>query len=51
VRRDWGDRITLIMIADGLSETVIFEVRTEGNGGCSVNRKRLSGSQAYRLMC
>ena len=52
VRRDWGDRITLIMIADGLSETVIFEVRTEGNGGCSINRKkRLSGSQAYRLMC
>ena len=52
VRRDWGDRITLIMNADGLSETVIFEVRTEGNGGCSINRKkRLSGSQAYRLMC
>ena len=51
--RHWGDRITLdIMIADGLSGTVIFEVRTEGNGGSSVNRKkRLSGSQAYRLMC
>ena len=48
MRRDWGDRITLTMIADGLSETVIFEVRTKGNGGCGVKRKkRLSGSQAY----